>query len=86
MKAIGNYIVIDEITEPSKTTEGGLELAEKHREDIRYRKGKVISTGTNVNGIEENDTIWYDRIAGHNLEINDNIFKVIEERDVIIVL
>ena len=27
MKAIGNYIVIDEITEPSKTTEGGLELA-----------------------------------------------------------
>ena len=86
MKAIGNYLVIDEIVESSKKTEGGLELAEKHREDIRYRKGKVVSTGTNVNGIEEKDLIWYDRHAGHNLEIDNNIFKVIEERDVIIVL
>lgn len=86
MKAIGKYIIIEELKEDIKKTEGGLLLAESHRDDIRYRKGKVVSTGTNVNGIEESDSIWYDRHAGHNLEIDNNIFKVIEERDVIIVL
>ena len=75
-----------ELKEDIKKTDGGLMLAESHREDIRYRKGKVISTGTNVNGIEEGDCIWYDRHAGNNLEIDNTIFKVIEERDVIIVL
>ena len=37
MKAIGKYIVISEIKEDIKKTEGGLLLAENHREDIRYR-------------------------------------------------
>ena len=86
MKAIGKYIIIEELKEDIKKTDGGLMLAESHREDIRYRKGKVISTGTIVNGIEESDYIWYDRHAGNNLEIDNTIFKVIEERDVIIVL
>ena len=67
MKAIGKYIIIEELKEDIKKTDGGLMLAESHREDIRYRKGKVVSTG-------------------NNLEIDNTIFKVIEERDVIIVL
>ena len=29
-------------------TDGGLELAEKHREDIRYRKGTIISSGPDI--------------------------------------
>ncbi len=35
MEAIGNYVVLEEILEASTKTQGGLELAEKHREDIR---------------------------------------------------
>ena len=45
MKAVGNYIIIKEVIENIVKTNGGLELAEKHREDIRYRKGIVISSG-----------------------------------------
>ena len=41
MKAIGNFIVIDEINEPLTKTAGGLELTDKLKEDIRYRKGKL---------------------------------------------
>lgn len=86
MKAIGKYIIINEIKEELKKTEGGLLLAESHREDIRYRTATVKSTGTHVEGINEGDTIWYDRHAGHNVEIEDNLYSVIQERDVIIVL
>ena len=37
-------------------------------------------------GDEAGDKIYYDRIAGHNIELNDNVYKVIQEIDVIIVL
>ena len=45
MKAIGSHIVIEHIPDPIKRTTGGLELNEKVREDIRYRKGRVIALG-----------------------------------------
>ena len=86
MKAIGKYIVISEIKEDIKKTVGGLLLAENHREDIRYRTATVVSIGTHVAGVKNGDKIYYDRVAGHNIEIDNNIFKVIQEQDVIIVL
>lgn len=86
MKAIGKYIIISEIKEDIKKTDGGLLLAENHREDIRYRTADVISVGTQVEGINKGDKIYYDRIAGHSIELEDNVYKVIQEFDVIIVL
>lgn len=86
MKAIGKYIVISELKEDIKKTDGGLLLAENHREDIRYRTADVVSVGTHVEGVKEGDKIYYDRVAGHNIELENGIFKVIQEIDVIIVL
>lgn len=86
MKAIGKYVIIREIKEDIKKTEGGLLLAENHREDIRYRTADVVSVGTHVKGINVGDKIYYDRIAGHNIEIKEDVYKVIQEIDVIIVL
>ena len=85
MKAIGKYIIINEIKEDLKKTNGGLLLAESHREDIRYRTATVKAVGTAVEGIEEGETVWYDRHAGHNVEIDNEVYSVIQERDVVIV-
>lgn len=86
MKAIGRYIIISEIKEEMKKTDGGLLLAESHREDIRYRTATVKSVGLQVQGVNEGDTIYYDRIAGHNIELAEEVFKVIQEQDVVIIL
>ena len=61
MKAIGKYIVIEPIKENDTTTKGGLLLAEKQREDIRYRKAKIIQAGTDVLMLKKDDEIYYDR-------------------------
>jgi|TARA_S200002703_G_scaffold78795_1_gene67857 co-chaperonin GroES (HSP10) len=84
MQAVGNYIIIDEITEASTKTEGGLELGEKHREDIRYRKGIIISSGPDI--MEKGQEILYDRVAGFPTEFNDNVYKVIQLRDIVAIL
>ena len=75
MKAIGNYIILKEITENIVKTNGGLELAEKHREDTRYRKGIIISSGPEM--LKEKDQIVFDKVAGHDIEDNKSIYKVI---------
>jgi co-chaperonin GroES (HSP10) len=84
MEAIGNYIVIEEIHENIKKTDGGLELTEKLMEDIRYRKGVIISSGPDV--LKVNQKILYDRVAGFPAEFDNKIYKVIALRDVVAIL
>ena len=86
MTAIGKYLVIDPIKETSTKTEGGLILAEKQREDIRYRKAKVIVAGEDVKVLKEGDKIYYDRSAGFNIEIKQKRHRIIKENDVVVVL
>tara|TARA_B100001094_G_scaffold330114_2_gene394540 strand:- start:2182 stop:2442 length:261 start_codon:yes stop_codon:yes gene_type:complete len=86
MKAIGKYIVISPQEESTATTKGGLILAEAQREDIRYRRAKVIKPGTDVKVIKKGDEIFYDKASGFNIEINKDSYKIIKETDIVIVL
>ena len=86
MKAIGKNIVIETVKENGTTTKGGLLLAETQREDIRYRKAKVINIGTDVVGVKDSDDIYYDKRAGFNIELDNKVYTVIKENDVVIVL
>ena len=86
MKAIGVNIVKQKVKEGTTATKGGLLLAESHREDIRYIEAKVIQVGDQVVGIKEGDSIFYDRHAGHKIEVNKETYQVIKLGDVVIVL
>ena len=86
MKAIGKYLVIEPIKEIDVQTKGGLILAEKQREDVRYRKAKVIEPGSEVSVLKKGDKVYYDKAAGFNIEINKEEYKVIKEHDVVVVL
>ena len=74
----------EEVIESSTKTGGGLELAETHREDIRYRKAKIISSGPD--NLEEGQTIMFDRVAGFPVEFDEKIYKVINIRDVVAII
>ena len=84
MEAIGNYVVLEEVLEASTRTQGGLELAEKHREDIRYKKANIISSGPDI--LKKGQTVLFDRIAGYPVEHENNIYKVINLRDIVAIL
>lgn len=86
MKAINKYIIIEPEKESAVETKGGLILGEKHRDDIRYRKALVKTIGTKVEGVKDGDIIYYDRHAGFDMEINKEIYKVIKEFDIVVVL
>ncbi len=86
MKAIGRNIVIQKLKEGITETKGGLLLAESHREDIRYVQATVVSTGNECDGIKKDDVIYYDRHAGHKIELDKQTFHVIKNSDVVFVL
>ena len=84
MKAVNNYIIVKNIkTEPKKVA--GLILTEEIDVHNRYIKAKVISTGNLVEGIKDDDTIYYDKHAGHGIQYKDVLYQVILSRDVVLI-
>ena len=86
MKAIGRNLIIEKTKEGTTKTKGGLLLAENQREDIRYVEAKIISVGSDIVGVKENDSIFYDRHAGHKIEIEKKSYHVIKAQDIVVVL
>ena len=86
MKAVGRNLIIEQVKEGTTKTKGGLFLAENQREDIRYIEAVVISVGDEVKELIKNDTIFYDRHAGHKIEIDKKSYRVIKAQDIVVVL
>ena len=84
MKAINNYIVVDKIKTEPKTV-AGLIMTDDTDVDNRYIKAKIISTGNLVEGLKDGDTIFYDKHAGHAISWEDDLYQVIQSRDVVLV-
>ena len=84
MKAINRYIIVDKIkTEPKKVA--GLIMTDDTDVDNRYLKAKVVSIGNLVEGIQEGDTIYYDKHAGHGIQHKDKFYGVIKQMDVVLI-
>ena len=86
MKAVGKNLIIEQVKEGTTKTKGGLLLEENQREDIRYIEAVIISVGDEVKGLIKNDTIFYDRHAGHKIEIDKKSYRVIKAQDIVVVL
>ena len=86
MKAIGKNLIIQKVKEGATKTKGGLLLAETHKEDIRYIEATIVSVGDEIVGLKENDSIYFDRHAGHKIEVNKDTYHVIKASDVVVVL
>ena len=84
MKAVNHYLIIEQIKEGPKKV-GGLILTDEVNEDNRYKKAKVISIGHNVEGIKENDVVYYDKHAGHGIQHKDKFYGVIKQQDVVLI-
>lgn len=84
MKAIGIYLIVDKL-KVETTKIAGLELTESQNKDVRYLRGKIISAGSQVEGINEGDVVWYDKHAGHGIDIDNKLYQVIKINDIVIV-
>ena len=84
MKAVNQYIIVEKIkTEQKKVA--GLIVTEDIDDDNRYIKAKAISVGNLVEGIKQNDIVYYDKHAGHGVQYKDILYQVIRSVDVVLI-
>ena len=86
MQAIGKNIVVEMSKLGVSETKGGLLLAEKQREDIRYAEGKILSIGSDIVGLKINDIIHFDKNNSHQIEIKKEIYNVVHLNNVVVVI
>tara|TARA_R110000803_G_scaffold210203_1_gene281412 strand:+ start:2728 stop:2988 length:261 start_codon:yes stop_codon:yes gene_type:complete len=86
MKAIGRNLIIKKEKQGTTKTKGGLLLAESQKDDIRYIKASIVSVGEEIQELKKGDEIFFDRHAGHRIEINGDVYNVIKIQDVVVVL
>ena len=84
MQAVNNYIIVEKIKQGPKKI-GGLILTEDIDADNRYIKAKVISIGNLVQGIKNNDVVYYDKHAGHGVQYKETLYYVIRSGDVVLI-
>ena len=84
MKAVNRYIIVDKIKLETKKVVW-LIMTEETDQDNRYLKAKIISCGDLVEVLKDGDTIYYDKHAGHDISFNDKLYRVIQDRDVVLV-
>jgi len=84
MQAVNNYIIVEKIKQGPKKV-GGLILTEDVDADNRYIKANVISVGNLVEGIKNNDVVYYDKHAGHGVQYKETLYYVIRSVDVVLI-
>ena len=85
MRPIGKYIVIDSIKEET-TTSSGLLLSAEDADQMRYGRGLVVASGTDVTSINAGEKLYYDKRASYTMLIDGVARTIISERDVVVVL
>ena len=84
MRAVNHYLVVKNIKiEPKKVA--GLIMTENIDDDNRYIKAKAISVGNLVEGIKQDDIVYYDKHAGHGVQYKDILYYVIRSVDVVLI-
>jgi len=84
MKAIGKNIIVRTIEEEVRTS-SGLLISGEEAQSLRYRKGRVVMPGTEVQNIKKEDLIYYDTRQSYKMLIKDEPYTIIQERDVVVV-
>ena len=84
MKAVNHYIIVRKLKQGPKKV-AGLILTEDIDADNRYIKAEVISAGNLVEGVKDNDVVYYDKHAGHGIQHKDILYHVIRSGDVVLI-
>lgn len=84
MKAVNYYIVVEKIKEQQKAIEG-LIMTENLDTENRFVKGKIITAGNLVEGLNTGDVVYYEKHAGHGITWEEKLYHVIKSADVVLV-
>ena len=85
IELLHNYIIVEDQKENIKTTKGGLMLSSDQREDMRFKKAKVIKVGRDAKWVKETDIVHYDKNGAQELLFPLEGYQIITEAHIILI-
>jgi co-chaperonin GroES (HSP10) len=83
MKAVLGRVALIRPEVPKKKSVEGFMLTDKASAKMVYQEGVVVRVGSDVDPglLEEGDRILYNRVSGHDLNVNNETLRVIPVRE-----
>lgn len=82
MKATKGRVVVEVLDVDAKSA-GGIHLPDSHKDK---NQGIVLSVGSDCEGLSEQDKVIFNQHAGTEIKDRDKVLKVLDYKDVLIVL
>jgi co-chaperonin GroES (HSP10) len=87
MKALNSFIVVKPREIEQKQTASGLLLTGSETVKQRYQEADVVEVSSLVDDhIKKGDVIAYDAVQGHDYRSGDQTYRIIQYRDVALIL
>lgn len=87
MKALNSFIVVKPMVIEQKQSASGLLLTGSEVVKQRYQEAEVIEVSELVGEhIKKGDVVAYDAVQGHDYRSGDDVYRIIQYRDVALIL
>lgn len=90
MKPIGKYIIAKHITphEAPPAAAGSFQMTAVDTSKMLYQQAEVLEIGPEVEVVQPGDRILYNKSSGHDLTLNGETVRILQERpgDIVAIL
>ena len=86
MKALNNYIMVLPIAKEQQESSMGLLMTGSDSSKEKYKEGIVELVSDEIKTVSIGDTVVYDSVQGHDYRHNEKMYRVIQYRDVALIL
>lgn len=83
MKVLSKFVMIKKHPESRQTS--GFMYGANDTKELRYHMADIVDLGDMVKGMKSGDKILFDKVAGHDVLINEERLTIIQEKDIVCV-
>lgn len=83
MKVLSKFVMIKKHPESRETS--GFMYGVNDTKELRYHMADIVDLGDMVKGMKSGDKILFDKVAGHDVLINEERLTIIQEKDIVCV-
>lgn len=86
MRALNNYIVVKHIVKQVEESKSGLLLSGQDSAKQRYQNAIIVEPGEFAEVLPVGTEVVYDAVQGHDYRHDEEIYRVIQYRDVALIV
>ena len=83
MKVLSKFVLVKKHPESRETS--GFMYGVGDTRELRYHMADIVDLGDMVKRMKSGDKILFDKVAGHDVLINEDRLTVIQEKDIVCV-